>query len=180
VDIPLLLGSCPHKLAAISHQPPTLLTAVSRLPRNGSWSSLYSLSMDGRENTASIIVCSLVAGGTSVSTGLFPSNSCCTVPCLHSCYLAIGLHVTIPRILMYHNLFSVDSCLNFKACTHELVTTIIQTKMSKSTQECYGFSPKAENLERCLVNIWLSPNAVSTWTVLSIINMRDPLNYETT
>jgi hypothetical protein len=31
----------------------------------------------------------------NVSTELFPSNGCCTVASLHSCYLAIGLHVTI-------------------------------------------------------------------------------------
>jgi hypothetical protein len=31
----------------------------------------------------------------NVSTELFPSNSCCTVTCLHSCYLAVGLHVTV-------------------------------------------------------------------------------------
>jgi hypothetical protein len=31
MDAPLLPGSCPRRLAAISHQPPTLLTAVSGL-----------------------------------------------------------------------------------------------------------------------------------------------------
>jgi hypothetical protein len=40
VAVPLLPGSHPRRLAAISHQPPTLLTAVSGLSRNGSWSSL--------------------------------------------------------------------------------------------------------------------------------------------
>jgi hypothetical protein len=33
--------------------------------------------------------------GKKVSTELFPSNSCCTVACLHSRYLAVDLHVTI-------------------------------------------------------------------------------------
>jgi hypothetical protein len=32
VDVPLLPGSHPCRLAAISHQPPTLLTSISRLP----------------------------------------------------------------------------------------------------------------------------------------------------
>jgi hypothetical protein len=32
--------------------------------------------------------------GNNVSTELFPSNGCCAVACLHSCYLAKGLHVT--------------------------------------------------------------------------------------
>jgi hypothetical protein len=30
-----------------------------------------------------------------MSTELFPSNGCCTVACLHRCYLAMGLHFTI-------------------------------------------------------------------------------------
>jgi hypothetical protein len=29
-----------------------------------------------------------------VCTELCPSNDCCTVACLHSCYLSVGLHVT--------------------------------------------------------------------------------------
>jgi hypothetical protein len=32
--------------------------------------------------------------GKFVSTELFPSNGCCTVACLHSCYLTTGLHIT--------------------------------------------------------------------------------------
>jgi hypothetical protein len=47
--------SRPRRLAAISHQPPTLLTAVSGISRYGNWSSLYSLGMDRKENTASNI-----------------------------------------------------------------------------------------------------------------------------
>jgi hypothetical protein len=39
------------------------------------------------------LTCSLVARETS--TELFPSNGCCTVARLQSCYLAMGLHVTI-------------------------------------------------------------------------------------
>jgi hypothetical protein len=31
----------------------------------------------------------------NVFTKLFPSNSCYTAACLHSCYLAMGLHVTV-------------------------------------------------------------------------------------
>jgi hypothetical protein len=41
------------RLAAISHQLPTLLTAVSTLSSKGSWPSLYSLGTDRKENTAS-------------------------------------------------------------------------------------------------------------------------------
>jgi hypothetical protein len=32
---------------------------------------------------------------STVSTKLFPNNGRCTVSCLHSCYLAMSLHVTI-------------------------------------------------------------------------------------
>jgi hypothetical protein len=59
--IPLLLGSCHRRLVAISHQLPTLLTAIPRLSHNGSWSSLYSLSTDHIENVFSITACSLIA-----------------------------------------------------------------------------------------------------------------------
>jgi hypothetical protein len=31
----------------------------------------------------------------NVSTELLPSNGCCTIAYLHSCYLAMGLHVTV-------------------------------------------------------------------------------------
>jgi hypothetical protein len=34
-----------------------------------------------------------------MSTEVFPSNGCCTVACLHRCYLAVGLHVTICKPL---------------------------------------------------------------------------------
>jgi hypothetical protein len=40
------------RLAAISHQPSTLLTAVSRLPRNRSSCSSYNLGTDRTENTS--------------------------------------------------------------------------------------------------------------------------------
>jgi hypothetical protein len=54
VDVPLLPCSRQRRLAAISHQPPTFLTAVSRLRTlNGSWHSLYSPDTDRTENTAS-------------------------------------------------------------------------------------------------------------------------------
>jgi hypothetical protein len=33
----------------------------------------------------------------NVSTELFPSNGCCTAACLHSCYLAMGIHITLLR-----------------------------------------------------------------------------------
>jgi hypothetical protein len=33
--------------------------------------------------------------GNNVSTESFPSNGCCNIACLHSCYLAMGLHVTV-------------------------------------------------------------------------------------
>jgi hypothetical protein len=59
VDVPLLPGSHPHRLAAISHQPPTFLTAFSRLSHNGSWYSLYSLRTDRTKNTVPLL-CAIV------------------------------------------------------------------------------------------------------------------------
>jgi hypothetical protein len=53
MDVPLLPGSRPRRLAANSHQLPTLLIAVLRLPSNVSWSSVYNLGTDRTENTAS-------------------------------------------------------------------------------------------------------------------------------
>jgi hypothetical protein len=34
----------------------------------------------------------------NMSTELFPSKGCCTVACLYSCYLAMGLHVTTGKL----------------------------------------------------------------------------------
>jgi hypothetical protein len=49
------------RLTTISHQPLTLLTAISRLASNGSWPSLYSLATDRTENivynSSSIVAC---------------------------------------------------------------------------------------------------------------------------
>jgi hypothetical protein len=51
--------------------------------------------------------------GNNVFTDLFPSNSCCTVTCLHSCYLAMGLHVTIwlQNVLNKHHSSPVKLCV---------------------------------------------------------------------
>jgi hypothetical protein len=68
VDVPLLPGSRPRKLAAISHQSPALPTAVSALSSNDSWPSLHGIGMDRTENTSSnsssIIACVSVAAIT--------------------------------------------------------------------------------------------------------------------
>jgi hypothetical protein len=58
-------GSRPRRLAAISHQIPILLTAISRLSLIGRWSSLYSLGTDSTGNTASKSY-SIVASYTAV------------------------------------------------------------------------------------------------------------------
>jgi hypothetical protein len=67
VDVPLLPSSRPCRLAAISHQPPTLLTAVSRVYRNGSWASLYNLGTDRTETP-------LPTGIQLLRACLLPSN----------------------------------------------------------------------------------------------------------
>jgi hypothetical protein len=93
--LPLFPSSRSRRLATISHQPPTFLTAVSRLARNGSWSSLHSLGMDRRESTScsssSVVTCVSVSEITRrllshcLATDLFaepfPSNDClCWLP----------------------------------------------------------------------------------------------------
>jgi hypothetical protein len=45
------------------------------------------------ENASSIITFSFV--GETTCPQLFPSNGSCTVACLHSCYMAVGLLVTV-------------------------------------------------------------------------------------
>jgi hypothetical protein len=53
MDVPLFSCSRSRRLVTISHQPPTLPTAVSRMPPNDSSSSLYRQRTSRRENTAS-------------------------------------------------------------------------------------------------------------------------------
>jgi hypothetical protein len=119
VEVFRLPGSLPHRLVAISHQSPTLLTAVSRLSRNRSRSLLYSLGMyrtentspnnssiaasrsyrtDRVENTASHLlhccvlrICRLE---TAVFAEPFPSNGC--LCWLHSTCLGKICHNTAP------------------------------------------------------------------------------------
>jgi hypothetical protein len=52
---PLLPCSSSYGLATVPQLIPSLLTAISRLPCNCSWSSLYNLDTDRTENTASNI-----------------------------------------------------------------------------------------------------------------------------
>jgi hypothetical protein len=51
VDDPLPPCSQPRRLAAISHQHPTLLTGIWRLSASCTWSALYNLDMNPTENT---------------------------------------------------------------------------------------------------------------------------------
>jgi hypothetical protein len=43
--------------------------------------------------------------GNNVCIELFPSNGCCTVACLHGCYLAVHLHVIIWQIRIESSCF---------------------------------------------------------------------------
>jgi hypothetical protein len=47
--------------------------------------------------------------GNNVSTELFRSNSCCTVAYLHTCYLAMGMQVTINVTAFFASLWGVWS-----------------------------------------------------------------------
>jgi hypothetical protein len=64
--------------------------------------------------------------GNNVSTELFLSNGCCTVACLHSCYLAMGVtchnikkdaHAMTKFCALYFSLlFVLETCLRNKDC----------------------------------------------------------------
>jgi hypothetical protein len=86
VDVPLLPGLRPRRLAAISHQPPTLLTAVSRFLCNGSWSSLCS-------------------------PGFQQSLHCCV---LHSRYLVMEVSLA-PQFLLWANMAQYQGIMHYKS-----------------------------------------------------------------
>jgi hypothetical protein len=91
VDLPLFPGSRPRRLAVISHQPPTLLTAVSRLSHKRSCSSLCSLGTDSIENSPSnsySIVASLRYRTDRIENTAFHLLRCCV---LQVCCLATGV-----------------------------------------------------------------------------------------
>jgi hypothetical protein len=72
------------RLAAMSHQTPTLLTAVSRFSRNGSCSSLCSLGMDRISDTSpnsSSTVASRTYRTDSVENTVSQLLHCCVLPC---------------------------------------------------------------------------------------------------
>jgi hypothetical protein len=58
-----------------------------------------------------------------MSTKLFPSNSCFTVAHLHSCYLAVGLHVTVCWfvVLCFHENHSHSVTVGQKMSLFQLV-----------------------------------------------------------
>jgi hypothetical protein len=49
------------------------------------------------QKTSLPLLCVLSLPGKHVPTELFPSSGCCIVACSHSCYLAMGLHVTMSK-----------------------------------------------------------------------------------
>jgi hypothetical protein len=57
------------------------------------WSSLYSAGTDRTENPFQYCVFYHFRGNVSIE--LFLSNGRCAIACLYSCYLAMGLHVTV-------------------------------------------------------------------------------------
>jgi hypothetical protein len=87
---PATVSELSARLAAISHQPPIRLTAVSRLSRNRSCSSLYSLGMDRIENTSpnSSIVASRSCHTDRIKNTTSHLLCCCM---LRICCLATGV-----------------------------------------------------------------------------------------
>jgi hypothetical protein len=103
-------------LTPTSYSSNCCLRTISRMTHNGSQSSLYSLG-NGPHVKCLFHYCVFShCWGNNVSTELFPSNSWCTVTCLHSCYLAIGPHATMYEFsgsygneLSDHNLLWCDA-----------------------------------------------------------------------
>jgi hypothetical protein len=86
VDVPLLRGTRPRRLAAITYQSPTLLTAVIEAgPR---YIAPARIAQKTCLPLLRFLSCSLVPE-------LFTSNGCCTVACLRSCYLVMDLHAPV-------------------------------------------------------------------------------------
>jgi hypothetical protein len=88
-DIPLPLGS--ETVLSISYQ---LLTSHSCNSQRTLNHQLRSRSQS-YFMTGPLRLMTRVFVGNTVSTELFSSNGCCTVTCLNSCYLTMGLYATI-------------------------------------------------------------------------------------
>jgi hypothetical protein len=103
----------PQALGSVFDPASTRRTAhsASNQPTTELQSSLYSPGTDRTENVSSVIACS----PNNMSTELFPSNGCCTVVCLHSCYLAMGLRVTISESLLL--------CRSYMKCHQDMTAT---------------------------------------------------------
>jgi hypothetical protein len=95
------------------------------LSRNESWSR-YTASARTAQNTSLPLLRVLSLLGKQHATKLFPSNGCFTFACLHSCYLAMGLHVTICLCCSTCHIFAAKFCLfviyfrrcqNFRQCS---------------------------------------------------------------
>jgi hypothetical protein len=142
VDVPLIPGSRPRRLAAISHQPPTVPTTVSGLPPNGRWSSLYSPWTERTENTApnrsSIVAWRHYWHGPRMKTlqtvapllsdiQLLPSNDCfsCSTNLALSKYATVHFNTAFqlspkfsgtPSLKMLRSKFRVFICLRCAPC----------------------------------------------------------------
>jgi hypothetical protein len=113
VGVLLFPGSRTSRLAAISCQTPTRLTAVQGLFRNDSWPSLYSLGTDRTENIASnsssIVACMSVAAfmwrllSHYLATGVFMKPFLATVVSVGFTILAFSRHATL---FMFENWYS--------------------------------------------------------------------------
>jgi hypothetical protein len=91
VDVPFLWVPELSSVSATSFPHLTTVNSIQNQQQLNYQSLLYSPSMNHTGNVYSIIVYSLIARGTTCP------KTRCTVICLHSCYLTMGLHVTILR-----------------------------------------------------------------------------------
>jgi hypothetical protein len=85
-------------LAAISHQTPTLLTAISGLSHNGSWSSLYNPGTNHTENT--------ISNSSSIVRW---RHYLWKLHRKHCSSVACAIVVTLVRCLLFHNIVTAPS-----------------------------------------------------------------------
>jgi hypothetical protein len=104
--------------------------------------------------------------GNNVTTELFPSNGCCTAACLHSCYLATGLRVTVCAVKFSLNVSLLRRYCFHTNAPHSVVLTCYYVAVNpsvKKTVEEKDYSP-ADETGSSSTTRWLRP-----WSSLNTI-----------
>jgi hypothetical protein len=83
------------QLKPCGHIPYVTTSLMRRWAESTELLALVKQSRHGSDRKLLFHYCMFSSCQGNLSTELFPSNGCFIVACLHSCYLALGLHVTI-------------------------------------------------------------------------------------